>query len=101
MPLVRALPRERIIRSRNSELFFAGWSIADIALIATIAGLDGGSRSPFMLLLVLPFLFAALSYPPRIIATVGIADLTAFFIVAFAVGGGFPCPASACSRCSA
>ena len=90
VPLVRALPGERIVRSRNSELFFAGWSIADIALIATIAGLDGGSHSPYMLLLVLPFLFAALSYPPRIIAAVGIADLTAFFVVAFAVGGGFP-----------
>ena len=43
-----------------------------------------------MLLLVLPFLFAALSYPPRTIAAVGIADLIAFFVVAFGVGGGFP-----------
>ena len=90
VPLVRALPGERIVRSRHSELFFAGWSIADIALIATIAGLDGGSHSAYMLLLVLPFLFAALSYPSRTIAAVGIADLTAFFVVAFAVGGGLP-----------
>ena len=90
VPLVWALPQERIIRSRYSELFFAGWSIADIVLIATIAGLDGGSGSAFMLLLILPVLFAALSYPPRTIAAVVIAGLTAFFAVGFGVGGGFP-----------
>jgi diguanylate cyclase (GGDEF)-like protein len=89
-PLVRALPLERIIRSRYSEVFFVSWSIADILLIATIAGLDGGSTSGYMLLLVLPFLFAALSYPPRTIAAVGVAALIAFFAVAFGVGGGFP-----------
>ena len=88
--VIRALPGERIARSRYSELFFAGWSLADILLIATIAGLDGGSTSPYMLLLVLPFLFAALSYPPRTIAVVGLADFAAFFILAFGVGGGFP-----------
>ena len=89
-PLVRALPLERIVRSRHSELFFVAWSVADILLIATIAGLDGGSHSPYMLLLILPFLFAAMSYPPRTIAAVGIADLVAFFGVAFGVGGGLP-----------
>ncbi len=90
VPLILALPGERIARSRYSELFFAGWSLADILLIGTIAGLDGGSNSPYMLLLVLPFLFAALSYPPRTIAIVGLADLTAFSVLAFSVGGGLP-----------
>ncbi len=90
VPLILVLPHERIVRSRHSELFFVGWSIADIVLIATIAGLDGGSQSAYMLLLVLPVLFAALCYPPRTIAAVVIAGLTAFFAVAFGVGGGFP-----------
>jgi diguanylate cyclase (GGDEF)-like protein len=90
VPAILALPGERIARSRYSELFFAGWSIADILLIATIAGLDGGSTSPYVLLLILPFLFAALSYPPRTIIAVGLADLAAFFILAFVVGGGLP-----------
>src|SRR4051794_10066419 len=89
-PLVRALPLERIVRSRYCEVFFVAWSVADIALIATIAGLDGGSRSAYMLILVLPFLFAALSYPPRTIGLVGLAALIAFFVLAFGVGGGFP-----------
>jgi hypothetical protein len=41
-PLIRALPLERIVRSRRSEVFFVVWSLADILLIAAIAGLDDG-----------------------------------------------------------
>ncbi len=89
-PLIMAMPLERIVRSRYCEVFFVAWSLADIVLIATIAGLDGGSRSAYMLLLVLPFLFAALSYPSRTIAIVGAAALVSFFVVGFGVGGGFP-----------
>jgi diguanylate cyclase (GGDEF)-like protein len=90
VPVVWALPHERIIRSPYSELFFAAWSVADIVLIATVAGLDGGSQSAYMLLLILPVLFAALSYPPRTIAAVTAAGLVAFFVVAYGVGGGLP-----------
>ncbi len=89
-PLIALLPLEQIIRGPLREPFFVAWSVADIALIGACAGLDGGSRSPFMLLLVLPFLFASLSYPVRPIVAVGIADLAALFILAFAVGGGLP-----------
>ncbi len=89
-PLVHALPWERIVRSRHREAIFAAWSLADILLIATIAALDGGSQSAYMLLLVLPFLFAALSYPPRTIAAVGVAALIASLSVGFGVSGGFP-----------
>jgi diguanylate cyclase (GGDEF)-like protein len=90
VPLVHALPWERIVRTRYRDVFFTAWSIADILLVATIAGLDGGSHSAYMLLLVLPFLFAALSYPPRTIAAVGVSALIAFFAIGFGIGGGFP-----------
>jgi diguanylate cyclase (GGDEF)-like protein len=90
VPLVHGLPWDRIVHSRYRDALFAAWSIADIVLIATIAGLDGGSHSAYMLLLVMPFLFAALSYPPPTIAAVGVAALIAFFAVGFGVGGGFP-----------
>jgi diguanylate cyclase (GGDEF)-like protein len=89
-PLIKSLPLERIVRGSGRDLFFVAWSIADVLLIATLAGLDGGSHSPYMLLLVLPFLYASLSYPTRWTAVVGVAAVGAFFVVAFGVGGAFP-----------
>jgi len=90
VPLMAILPLERMIRGPLREPFFVAWSVADILLIGACAAFDGGSRSPFMLLLVLPFLFASLSYPVRPLLIVGTADLSAFFILAFGVGGGVP-----------
>jgi diguanylate cyclase (GGDEF)-like protein len=90
VPLMLMLPLERIIRGPLREAFFVAWSVADVALIAACAGFDGGSQSPFMLLLVLPFLFAALSYPVRPIVAVGIAELAALLILSYGVGGGLP-----------
>ena len=90
VPVLLALPGERIVRSRYADLFFIGWSVSDILLVAAIAGLDGGSTSPYVLLLVLPFLFAALAYTPRAIAVVGLVDIVALAVLAFAVGGGLP-----------
>jgi diguanylate cyclase (GGDEF)-like protein len=90
VPVVRALPLERIIRSRWREVFFVSWSAGDIALIATCSALDGGSQSPYMLLIVLPFLFASLSYPVRQMALIGLTEVAAFLTVAVGVGGGFP-----------
>ena len=89
-PLILLLPLERIIRGPLREPFFVAWSVADIVLIGVCAGLDGGSNSPFVLLLVMPFLFAALSYPLRPIIVVATAQLAALFILSFAVGGGLP-----------
>jgi diguanylate cyclase (GGDEF)-like protein len=89
-PLVLALPLERIVSSRWSALFFVSWSGALIAIISLGAGLDGGSDSPLLLLLVLPFLFASLSYPARAILVVGLLDMAALLAVGFVVGGGLP-----------
>jgi diguanylate cyclase (GGDEF)-like protein len=91
VPLVHfGVPLERIIRSRYREPFFTAWSSADVLLIALCAGLDGGSDSPYMLLLVLPFLFASLSYPVRPIVVVGLVALAALLFDSFVVGGGLP-----------
>ena len=90
VPVLLALPGERIVRSRYADLFFIGWSVSDILLVAAIAGLDGGSTSPYVLLLVLPFLFAALAYTPRAVAVVGLVDIVVLAVLAFAVGGGLP-----------
>ena len=89
-PLMFLLPLERIIRGPWREVFFVAWSAADIALITVCAGLDGGSTSPFVLLLIMPFLFASLSYPLRPMVTTFIVEMVALLILAFAVGGGLP-----------
>jgi diguanylate cyclase (GGDEF)-like protein len=87
-PLINWLPTEPIIRSRWRETFFFTWSAADVILIAGCAALDGGSRSAYALLLILPFLFGSLSYPLRITVLIGIVDIAAFVVIAFGVGGG-------------
>jgi diguanylate cyclase (GGDEF)-like protein len=88
VPLVRALPWERIARGPWLDDVFLAWSIGDVLLVAGCAALDGGSQSPYSLLLVLPLLFASLSYPVRTVVVVGLVDAAAFLLVAFFVGGG-------------
>jgi diguanylate cyclase (GGDEF)-like protein len=88
--LVWASPVDRIVRGPHCDLFFAGWSIADALMIATVSSLDGGTNSPYMLLIILPILFASLTYPTKWTASVAVAVLGAFLIVGFAVGGGLP-----------
>ena len=88
-PLVRLLPIERIVRSDKRELFFISWSAADIAFIAACAALDGGSESPYALLLVLPFLFGSLFYPLWSTMLIGLLAVASYVAVAVGVGGGF------------
>src|SRR5262249_46175396 len=65
-PALKALPLERGVRSdRWREPFFVAWSVADVLIIVASSAFDGGTQSPYTLFLVLPFLFAALSYPLR------------------------------------
>ncbi|HEX4734567.1 MAG TPA: EAL domain-containing protein [Thermoleophilaceae bacterium] len=61
--LISLLPIDRIVRGPRREWFFLGWSALDYALVTAIAIADGGPRSPFVFLFVLPTIFAALSYP--------------------------------------
>ncbi|MGH2955710.1 MAG: putative bifunctional diguanylate cyclase/phosphodiesterase [Solirubrobacterales bacterium] len=88
VPLIWLLPVERIVRGRRREAFFLAWSVGVISLLAVCASLDGGSRSAYALLLVLPFLFASLSYPLRTTILVGVVNIAAFLAVALGVGGG-------------
>jgi diguanylate cyclase (GGDEF)-like protein/PAS domain S-box-containing protein len=82
--LISLLPIERIVRGPRRELWFLGWSALDFTLIAAIAAADGGPRSPFVLLFVLPTIFAALSYPLWSTFATGAMGVLAFTIVAAA-----------------
>ena len=61
--LIFLLPVERIVRGPRREWWFLGWSALDFVLVTAIAAADGGPRSPFVFLFVLPTIFSALSYP--------------------------------------
>ena len=80
--LISLLPQERIVRSDKREWFFLAWSTLDIALVTSICLADGGPRSPYVLLYVLPAIFAALSYPLWSTVVTGAVAVAAFSAVA-------------------
>src|SRR3954452_19641895 len=80
--LISVLPIERIVRGPRREWWFLGWSALDFALICAIAAADGGPRSPFVLLLVLPTIFSALSYPLWSTFATGLMAVLGFVLVA-------------------
>jgi diguanylate cyclase (GGDEF)-like protein len=76
--IISRLPADRIVRSRFREAFFLTWSVLDIGLIATLAGLDGGVTSPSTVVFFLTVVFAALSYPLQLVAIVSVLNLATF-----------------------
>jgi len=83
---IATLPAERLVRSRWREAFFLTWSALDIALIAGVMAADGGQRSPYTFLLVLPTIFAALSYPLWSTLVTGVMAVIGYLAVALTSG---------------
>lgn len=67
------VPWERDAHSESRELLMLFWSLAIVAAITLMAGLDGGAKSPLALGLVLPSLFASLAFSRVRVLAVGIA----------------------------
>lgn len=82
------LPAAAIVRSRWREPFFLAWTVADLALIATIVSADGGSHSVLGAIFFLPLIFASLSYPPGLVAICGVTCVVAYAVAALLAGGG-------------
>jgi diguanylate cyclase (GGDEF)-like protein len=61
--------------------FLLAWSLLTLAVIATGVALDGGSKSPLGVLLVLPVLFAALVYPPFGVGLIAALSELAYVLV--------------------
>src|SRR4051794_3385734 len=80
--VVMALPWERIVRSRYRELVFATWSAVDFALILALAALDGGGDSVFAALLVVPIIFAAVSYPRWLVIAISVIVVGGYVVLA-------------------
>jgi diguanylate cyclase (GGDEF)-like protein len=82
--IVLALPWKRIVRSRARELVFTLWSALDIVLILVLAALDGGGDSVLAALLVVPIVFAAVSYPRRLVLAISAAVVAGYVGLAVA-----------------
>ena len=71
--VIALLPWARLLRTPVGLRLMIGWSLALVPLIVALATLDGGPRSPLILVLLLPLIFAAMAYPPRVTLGVGSA----------------------------
>lgn len=80
------VPWRRIVASRRQERVFLCWGLLTVVLIWLIALADGGHESPLELALVLPVVFASLSFPIRHVVAIGALAEVAFFTLA--VGSG-------------
>ena len=84
---ISRLPRERIVRSAWREQFFMAWSVLDLALIVASVALDGGTSSPLALVLFVPVVFAAMSYPLASVLIVGLLTMVGYLGLALVMGG--------------
>ena len=84
--LTMMLPWERIVRSRWREAAFMSWTLADFALIALVAALDGGGDSPLALAFFIPVVFVGLSYPRWSVVAVGSLGVAGYVVLAAASG---------------
>jgi len=71
----------RLVGTKWRRAFFMTWSLSTLAVLAIGAGLDGGSRSPLGVLLVLPVLYAALVYPPTDVAVMALLAELAYVLL--------------------
>ncbi|MCW2991964.1 MAG: diguanylate cyclase/phosphodiesterase with sensor [Solirubrobacterales bacterium] len=79
-----ALPWERIVRSRYREVVFTAWSAIDLGLIIGLAALQGGGDSVFVSLMVIPIVFAAVSYPRALVIGISVTTVAAYLGLAAA-----------------
>jgi diguanylate cyclase (GGDEF)-like protein len=57
------LPMRRIVAGRWRELFFLAWTLSNVAVLLVLGALDPTEPSPLTLPLMMPMLFAGMSYP--------------------------------------
>jgi diguanylate cyclase (GGDEF)-like protein/putative nucleotidyltransferase with HDIG domain len=62
--LLLPMPMERIVAGRWREDFFLGWTVSTVAVVLLLGALDSTTPSPLTLPLMMPMLFAGMSYPP-------------------------------------
>jgi diguanylate cyclase (GGDEF)-like protein len=81
LPLTR-MDLDDLLRGQKREPFFLAWSFTVIAVIAAMAALDGGDRSPVTAAFFLPLAFGSLTYPLRSMVLVGAMVIGGYVVVA-------------------
>ena len=93
-PLMLRLPMDRMALDHRGRRFFYAWSVVVIALVTTMAAIDGGpaghghrgGASMLWLLYVLALIYATVAYPPRGVAALGAAVVAAVVTTSLASG---------------
>jgi diguanylate cyclase (GGDEF)-like protein/putative nucleotidyltransferase with HDIG domain len=57
-------PMKRVVAGRWREGFFLAWTLSTVAVVLLLGALDPTEPSPLTLPLMMPMLFAGMSYPP-------------------------------------
>jgi diguanylate cyclase (GGDEF)-like protein/putative nucleotidyltransferase with HDIG domain len=79
-------PMERIVSSCWREAFFLSWTLSNVASLLLLAALDPTNPSPLTLPLLMPMLFAGMSYPRRSATVCCAAVVIGYAIEALAEG---------------
>jgi diguanylate cyclase (GGDEF)-like protein len=77
-PLLLRVPVERVVRHRYGRLFFDAWELSGLAGVLTMAVLDGGGASDYLLFLYVLLAHAALAYPPVGMVIAGLVALAGY-----------------------
>lgn len=80
-PLILLLPLADMMRDSRGPLFFYAWSIADTALVALAARLDGGASSPLFTILFITLAYMAVAYPPYGVVAMGAVMTGCYLLV--------------------
>ena len=84
--LVAALRADRIVDTRWCDVFFGVWSASYVVIITTLALLDGGAASPLAIMFFPVLVFAALCYPLRLAAWIGVGSMAGIVVAGAATG---------------
>ena len=80
------LPWPRIVRSRYREAFVVGWWLFDFAAVMAASMLDGGPRSPFLLIAFTLLVFMGHSMPRATLTALACVALAGYAGLALAYG---------------
>jgi diguanylate cyclase (GGDEF)-like protein len=84
LPLI--VGAEPLARAAHRDSLLLAWTVGSVVLIGAAAVADGGATSPLAVLLFLPLVSAALSYPLWAVSAIGVLEAVALAVAGRASG---------------